>query len=720
MAWETALDRLLIRQIHLAEAGEARVEDVRRQVGDLWEINQRRPETAFLLGYARSLLGVELPMPESSVSEQRWYTFGRLRGHDRRGERNWVADLMNDPQQTMELLSDPRIASQCLPMVMRTLFWSGNLDLAVKALAYLSSSDSSKETDMLVDAALSDLISRLERRVDKGDEESTLSILQKCVHLNSFSRLPTDIQARYLRALGQRLLKISEFQAALEQFEMARVVAPALKRMRSSLALFAALAEMRLHDIDELWPRSDRPEREAGLRWLADFEEDPKQTVPEAFFARGILDYEQGSFREASQFFDAAMRGLRRGNGRDAELIDRTNFFLAASLLIGGPKEEASRGLRLMDASLESVTPDLESFYSVHEALKEKDRKLALRFLDAVDIGRGTAPDQLLFVALEYLSLGEADPASAAADQVLQVAVDLDQRIEAMRVLLTVHNMRGKRDDARNLFYEIRDLLMQRAAFVELEKLLKNEDFVGQALDHMEIKCELVDLYEEMEERELEKATLQSQIARSLKARKDVEALHQAFALLREVEISFPELARDDLRAIEKHLELADDKPADLSQGEAQVKAAAAALGHSPRVLVVGGNERQRRHHPRFVELTKSWKFAGEWLEANYSSPQKLVSAIGDRLTAGVDLLVLLHWNRHETTEPALELARKHSVMARTVHYAGFTSLQVCLSDQFDKLARGNSAAEPAAEEAASAAKSKGSGKGRRKTKSKG
>ncbi|MHC5062869.1 MAG: hypothetical protein ACYTG5_02710 [Planctomycetota bacterium] len=715
MAWETALDRLLIRQIHLAEAGETRVEDVRRQVGDLWEINQRRPETAFMLGYARSLLGVELPMPDSSVAEQRWYTFGRLRGHDRRGERNWVADLMNDPQQTMELLSDPRIASQCLPMVMRTLFWSGNLDLAVKALAYLSSSDSSKETDVLVDAALSDLISRLERRVDKGDEESTLSILQKCVYLNSFSRLPTDIQARYLRALGQRLLKISEFQEALVQFEMARVVAPALKRMRSSLALLAALAEMRLHDISELWPRSDRSERDSGMSWLAEFEEDPKQTVPEAFFARGILEYEQGNYREASEFFDSAMRGLRRGNGRDAELIDRTNFFLAASLLIGGPKEEASRGLRLMDASLESVTPDLESFYSVHEALKEKDRKLALRFLDAVDIGRGTAPDQLLFVALEYLSLGEAEPASAAADQVLQVAVDLDQRIEAMRVLLTVHNMRGNRDDARNFFYEIRDLLMQRAAFGELEKLLKNEDFVGQALDHMEIKCELVDLYEEMEDRELEKATLQSQIARSLKARKDVEALHQAFALLREVEISFPELARDDLRAIEKHLELADDKPADLSQGEALVKAAAASLGHTPRVLVVGGNERQRRHHPRFVELTKSWKFAGEWLEANYSSPQKLVSTIGDRLNDGVDLLVLLHWNRHETTEPALELARKQGVMARTVHYAGFTSLQVCLSDQFDKLAKGGSD-KPESEEKA---KSKPASKGRRKAKSK-
>lgn len=708
MAWENALDRLLIRQIHLAEAGEIRVEDVRHQIQDLWQVNSHRPESAYLLGYARSLLGVELPIPQSSPADQRWYTFGRLRGHDRRGERHWVADLMNDQQQTMELLSDPKIALQCLPMVMRTLFWTGNLDMAVKALAYLSSAHSNPETDLLVDAALSDLISRLERRVDRGDEESTLSILQKCVYLKSFSRLPTDIQARYLRALGQRLLAISEFHEALVQFEMARVVAPDQMRMRSSLALCAALAEMRLHDIAELWPRSEREERDAGMNWLCDLSELAEQTVPEAYFARGILEYELGDFRQASKYFDLTMRDLRRENGRDAELIDRTGFFLAASLLVGGPKEEVSRGLRLMDSALDTITPDLESFFSVHEVLKQKDRKLALRFLDAIDIGRGTAPDQLLFIALEYLSLGEAEPAAGAAKKVLQVAVDLDQRIEAMRVMLTVYNMQGSRDKARDVFCEIRDLLMQRGAFIELENLLKNEEFVGQALDHMEIKCEFVDLYEEMEDRELEKATLQSQIARSLKARKDVEALHQAFALLREVEISFPELARDDLRAIEKHLELADDKPTDLDQGQVLVAAATEALGHDPRVLVVGGNERQRRHHPRFVELTKSWGFAGEWLEANYSSPQKLVSAIEDRLSSGVDLLILLHWNRHETTEPALEIARAKGVMARTVHYAGFTSLQVCLSDQLEKLGR----AKPA--------KKAATAKGRKKSKAKG
>jgi hypothetical protein len=104
------------------------------------------------------------------------------------------------------------------------------------------------------------------------------------------------------------------------------------------------------------------------------------------------------------------------------------------------------------------------------------------------------------------------------------------------------------------------------------------------------------------------------------------------------------------------------------------------------RVLVVGGNERQRRHPPRFEELAGQWGFTGEWLMANYTSPQKLVGQVADRLRSGLDLLVMLHWNRHETTEPALELARKSGVHARTVHYAGFTSLQVALLEMVERL----------------------------------
>ena len=195
-----------------------------------------------------------------------------------------------------------------------------------------------------------------------------------------------------------------------------------------------------------------------------------------------------------------------------------------------------------------------------------------------------------------------------------------------------------------------------------------------------------------MEGRDYDRAALQVSVARSLRARKDQEALQQAYGLLQEVGCIYPELAKDDLAAIEKLLELEDSGPADANGGHEAASALAKALGRPGRVLVVGGNERQRRHHTRLDKLGEQWGFAGEWLMTNYTSPQKTVGTIADRLRTGIDLLLLLHWNRHETTEPALELARQAGVPARTVHYAGFTSLQVALTDQLQRIAQARSA----------------------------
>jgi len=683
MAWETELDRTILRQVHAAETGEVRKAAAQRLVLDLWTLNGSRAESAFHLGYAKTLLGVELPEPAREQGRaRRWHLWGRLRAHDRRGERNWVADLLADPATVSELLGEPGLAAQCLPVVMRSLFWLGDLPLAVRAIELLCAAHHGEQTDLIVDAALNDLLSRLESRPDREAAEQTLAVLQQCIALPAFANLPADVQARYWRAKAQRLLRVSEFAAATDALEKARALASGNERLRSHVAALGALAALRLQGLEQLEPRPQRPERELALGWLDAASLDPQTGAPETLFLRGVLAYETSAFADAQRFCDAAVAAARRTEGRDQDLVHRARFFLAAAILAGGDQNEAARALHLMEGALAHVRPDLESFYPVHEALKRLSTKVALGFLDAVDVGRGTAPDQLLFVALEYQALGEAEPAARAAERVLQVAVNLDQRLEAMRVLLTSQNMAGRRDQARETFFAIRDLLLQRGAFVELETLLKNEAFVGQALDHHEIKCELVALYEEMEGRDADKATLQLAIARSLRARKEESALREAWGMLKEVEVAFPDLAKDDLATLDKLLQLAAAKPADQDEGQQRTAAAAAALGHPPRVLVAGGNERQRRHHPRLSQLAAAWGFEAEWLETNYGSPQKVVNAIADRVRAGrVDVLVLLHWNRHETTEPALELARKSNVVARTIHYAGFTSLQVGLSD---------------------------------------
>lgn len=691
MVWTNALDRLLVQQVHLAEQGTVRPRDVEAQIRDLHALDVTRARTAFHLGYAQVLLGTSAPQPLPAGAAARWYTFGRLRAHERRGEIGRVADVVKDDQALLELLGEPDIAAQCVPLVMRSLFWSGELALAVRAVEYIAAHEGDATAALLVDASLTDLLARIEEQDTRATPSSAsrLAIIERCVALPAFAALAADVRARYWLALARELLAASEFEQAHRHLQQALTLAADAPLVASRAQVLLALAEMRLHDVSELDPRRQRAERAAARRWLGEL--DPGraasgQVTPEAFFCGGILAYEERDFAAAEAAFHATLEASRRMNGGSPELQHRAGFFLAAAILAGGNKSQTSRALRLMEETIEHAHPDLESFYTVHEALKQLDRQLALRFLDAIDVGRGTAPDQILLVALEYLSLGEAAPARAAAERVLQVAVNLDQRIEAMRVLLSGHNMQGDWHAASETFYAIRDVLMQRGAFTELEKLLKNEEFVGQALDHLEIKCELVALYEEMEDRDLEKAMLQTQIARSMRARKETEALRIARGILREVEIQFPDLAQEDLLAIEKLLELSDDAaPQEQVAGAVLVERVKRRLGHRPRIVVVGGNERQRRHHPRFEVLAREWGFEGEWLMANYTSPQKLVNTIGERLRGGVDLLLLLHWNRHETTEPALELARKQGVAARTVHYAGFTSLQVALADMLEK-----------------------------------
>jgi tetratricopeptide (TPR) repeat protein len=686
MAWETALDRLLLQQVHLVEKGELSLDTLQAQLADYGALAGERAGCAFLNGYAAALVGANDGAGQGAGA-RRWRLFGKLRALDRKGRREEIAGLLQDPQALLDVLQDPQVAGSVLPLVVRSLFWSGDVKLAVRAIAFLAAEPAGGELDVIVDAALTDLLGRLETRVDTDDQESTAAMLGKVLAMAGFERLPADVRSRYHRALAERLLAASEWDAAREAALRAEVFAAEHPLLASAAAQVAALADLRVHDVLEVEPRENRPERSAALDRLRQVAADPSSAAPEAVYLRSLLAYETGDLQVAVRGFDRALAGLRRLEGRDVAVRDRARFFLAAALLSQGDPTESSRALKLMEQALDSVKPDLESFYSVHEALKTHDRKLALRFLDAVDVGRGSSPDQLLFVALEYVGLGEAQPALMAARRVLEVAVNLDQRVEALRVVLTAHNMLGESDQARACYAELRELLQQRGKFDVLEKLLHNEEFVGQALDHLEIKVELAAVYEELEGRDYDRAQLLVGIARSLKARKDVEALQQAHGLLAEVQCSFPELAQEDLQAIEKLLALHDATPCVEDAGAAAVAALTKALGRKPRVLVVGGNERQRAHHPKLEKLASAWGFEAEWMETNYTSPQKIVGAIGDRMRSGLDTLLLLHWNRHETTEPALELARSANVPARTVHYAGFTSLQVALAEQLQRVA---------------------------------
>ena len=224
MGWETALDRLLMQQIHLAEKDETKRSAVERQLRDYGEVAGGRPGQSFLFGYASGLLGLDLESLGGDERSRRWHLFGRVRAFDRRGDRERIAQTLEDPQLLLDLLGDPMVAGNALPLVVRSLFWSGDLKLAVRAIQYLAAEPDSGELETIVDAAVTDLLGRLETRIDTDDQESTASILGKILSMSGFERLPDDVQARYHRALAERLLEASEWQMAIETAEKAYAI----------------------------------------------------------------------------------------------------------------------------------------------------------------------------------------------------------------------------------------------------------------------------------------------------------------------------------------------------------------------------------------------------------------------------------------------------------------------------------------------------------------
>jgi len=254
MAWETPLDRLLLQQVHLAEKGEVQPEVIGQLLEDYTEVGPDRPGAAFVVGYAAVTLGLDVELANQGEVARRWSLFGRLRACDRNGNREQIAEIVQDPAALMDLLGDPVVVGNVLPLVVRSLFWSGDLKIAVRAIQFLAA-ESDPKLQAIVDAAVTDLLVRLETRVDADDRESTASILGRMLGMATFTRLPSDVQARYHQALAERLLAASEWGLTIGAAQQAIDHAGQPSMVASASAVIAALAEMRQHDITTVEPR---------------------------------------------------------------------------------------------------------------------------------------------------------------------------------------------------------------------------------------------------------------------------------------------------------------------------------------------------------------------------------------------------------------------------------------------------------------------------------
>ena len=273
MGWETALDRLLLQQVHLAEKGELKADGVRLQLLDYGGLDSARPGFNFLCGYARTLLGIELPSHGNDPLLRRWSLFGVVRAYDRRGERERIAETMQDPQMLLDLLSDPMIAGSVLPIVVRSLFWSGDLKLAVRAIQYLAA-EPHGDLDPIVDAAVTDLLGRLETRVDADDQESTASILGKMLAMAGFERLPRDVTKKIWQSMAARLVTAGiEVTPSAWASRMPKTDEPGLPIL-CAYALYGAALEPGAHWealIDKFWSAFEKASPDEITRAMESF-----------------------------------------------------------------------------------------------------------------------------------------------------------------------------------------------------------------------------------------------------------------------------------------------------------------------------------------------------------------------------------------------------------------------------------------------------------------
>lgn len=108
--------------------------------------------------------------------------------------------------------------------------------------------------------------------------------------------------------------------------------------------------------------------------------------------------------------------------------------------------------------------------------------------------------------------------------------------------------------------------------------------------------------------------------------------------------------------------------------------------GSPPRVLIVGGAGKQRKHRERdFEELKSRLGIVGEWRFADYSSWHRELPRLKNDIRERFDLVFVLHWNRTTFVQKMHDEARTLNGRVRTVPYRGFLSLDRAVTEEVDR-----------------------------------
>jgi tetratricopeptide (TPR) repeat protein len=678
MAWETPLDRVVLKEIDLSGYSPVRQHEAGTMVQALVRLNPSRPESYFALGYANGSHGIALEAykpEELQGAEAVWFKFGQTLGklrHPKEGE---------EKPDIRALLSEPIVAKEILPILLRQSLGNGDLEEAVNTLeAVLANGAPDGETAELLRGTLSEVLRRAERPGENFDPTAVQSLLQRCMGLQGFDSLPPEIRAPFHRALGKLKQHLEQFSEASDHFKKALEVAGEGHTLASVLHFDLAACALGLRGVPDLEPQQDRKGSEEALAHLDQATADARSASFNAFFTRGILRFERGMNAEAAQDFQDALQRIEQYRNPLPVTLARIRFFLALSLLREGKPEMQEEASRQLETALERLRPGPDQLKELLPLLEEKSPRAAARLLSRVDIAHMSDPKQLLEMGKHFQRLGDTDSALKIAEQCLEHSEDLVVRKDALLIELRAFNMAGERENAADALYDLRDVCYQSGDLAFWEKVIFDDDRVGQALDRARVLSERAELLTRMRGREKERNDVIRQLADLYLSRAEPGWKLVGLRLLKDAYREHPDAFEADLKKAQAEAPK-DERPDDRSSADK----AKEALGRRPTIMVIGGDEHQTRGEDDLATLGSEWGFDGDWWPTDYVNPDRVLDKLQEHLNSRQpDGLLLLHWNREELVRELRKLAKTYRVATRFVIYVGPQSLRAGVADLMD------------------------------------
>ncbi len=690
---ETELDRHLAELILLEADGRDALgkERLTALVEDVLHLNPGRARSYYHAGLASELLQLTFK-PASDDESRRWELHGRIDALLRRGLKERARALLQHPSFA-SLAADPGVAPRLLTRLAKACHDLGDTAAALDLLEQALALDDGQEIQSLAADVATALLGRADHLIKDAKLDEARRLIETFTGRADLMRRLGYLAVRAYRKLGQCEQKAGDWEEAAARFQQGLAHEPS-DSQRAVLWCDLGLCYLGLNSINNL-VRGQRRERRVEAR--AAFEKAVEAGAGFSIngaYALGVLALEEDQPKKASESLELANRSLKAMKMRNRSRIEpRIKAYLAEALLMGrDARAVLPKALSLLSQAYQAFTPSLAERFNTYRLIRTVDEEASRGFLRELDFSQLKHFPEGLSIGNELLALGEASQALEVAGALGKLFLKKPDRRDAMLLELRAENALADARAGSQTYNQLKQLCMDQEYLGELEAALLADDVTGEILDQGERRRECLELYGLMPGREANRAVLLVEQARSYLNARDEEGLHSARALLDEAailhgdQVSTAELEglteRLDFEAQRLGLDLAGGGDASLAQ---RVRAR---FPSPPRILVVGGNEKQMGDHENFLRLGDELHFTAEWIPANYVNPDKPLATVRARLQQGLKALILLHYNRTEFGRSARKLAGDHDVVLRNLHLYGFKSLRTCVLEVLEKLLR--------------------------------